>query len=45
MQTGKREWNCEVSIIDTAIFICGVITVSEYFGKEVKNKADILYKK
>lgn len=26
MQTGKREWNCEVSIIDTAIFICGAIT-------------------
>ena len=45
MQTGKREWNCEISIIDTAIFICGAITVSEYFGKEVKNKADILYKK
>lgn len=45
MQTGKREWNCEISIIDTAIFICGVITAGEYFGKEVKNKADILYKK
>lgn len=36
MQTGKREWNCEVSIIDTAIFICGAITAGEYFGKEVK---------
>ena len=45
MQTGEREWNCEVSIIDTAIFICGAITAGEYFGKEVKNKADILYKK
>ena len=45
IQNGKREWNCEISIIDTAIFICGAITVSEYFGKEVKNKADILYKK
>ena len=45
METGKREWNCEISIIDTAIFICGAITAGEYFGKEVKNKADILYKK
>lgn len=45
MQTGKREWNCEISIIDTAIFICGAITVGEYFGKEIKEKAEILYKK
>ena len=45
IQNGKREWNCEVSIIDTAIFICGAITAGEYFGKEVKNKANILYKR
>ncbi len=45
METGKREWNCEISIIDTAIFICGAITAGEYFGKEVKEKAEILYKK
>ncbi|MCI8962062.1 MAG: hypothetical protein HFJ18_03990 [Clostridia bacterium] len=45
METGKREWNCEISIIDTAIFICGAITSGEYFGKEVKEKAEILYKR
>lgn len=45
METGKREWTCEISIIDTAIFICGAITAGEYFGKEVKEKAEILYKK
>lgn len=45
METGKREWNCEISIIDTAIFICGAITAGEYFGKEVKEKAEILYKR
>ena len=45
METGKREWNCEISIIDTAIFICGTITVGEYFGKQVQEKADTLYKK
>lgn len=44
MLTGKREWNSEVSIIDTAIFICGAITVGEYFGGKVKEKAEILYK-
>lgn len=45
MKTGKREWNCEISIIDTAIFICGAITAGEYFGGEIKQKAEILYKK
>lgn len=44
IENGKREWNCEISIIDTAIFICGAIVVGEYFGKEVKEKAEILYK-
>ncbi len=45
MNTGKREWNCEISIIDTAIFICGAIACGEYFGKEIKEKAKILYEK
>lgn len=44
METGKREWNCEVSIIDTAIFICGAILVGEYFEGEIKEKAEQLYK-
>lgn len=44
METGKREWNCEVSIIDTAIFICGAILVGEYFKGEIKEKAEQLYK-
>lgn len=45
MHNGKREWNCEISIIDTAIFICGAITAGEYFGGTVKQKAEELYKK
>ncbi len=44
METGKREWNCEVSIIDTGIFICGAILAGEYFGGEIKQKAEQLYK-
>lgn len=45
INTGKREWNCEISIIDTAIFICGAILAGEYFKVEIKEKADILYKR
>lgn len=45
MQTGEREWNCEISIIDTAIFICGAITAGEYFGGIIKEKAKKLYKR
>lgn len=45
MKNGKREWNCEISIIDTAIFICGAITVGEYFDSKIKEKAEILYKR
>ena len=44
MQTGKREWNCEISIIDTAIFICGALFAGEYFRGEIKEKAERLYK-
>lgn len=44
METAKREWNSEVSIIDTGIFICGAILVGEYFKGKVKEKADQLYK-
>lgn len=36
---GQRELNSEISIIDTAILLCGVICVSEYFNKEVKEYA------
>lgn len=44
MKSAKREWNSEVSIIDTGIFICGAILVGEYFGGEIKEKADRLYR-
>ena len=44
IHTAKRAWNSEVSIIDTAIFICGAILVGEYFGGKVKEKAEKLYR-
>lgn len=45
IETAKREWNCEISIIDTAIFICGALTAGEYFGGEIRKKAELLYKR
>ncbi len=44
LETAKREWKSEVSIIDTAIFICGALLTGEYFGGTVKEKATKLYK-
>ena len=36
---GERELNSEISIIDTAILLCGVICAGEYFKKEVNEYA------
>lgn len=43
MSTGKRAWNSEVSSIDTAILMLGVLSVAEYFGGEIETKASQLY--
>lgn len=43
MKTGKRVWNSEVSIIDSALLIAGVLTVGRYFGGEVQKLAYKLY--
>ena len=43
MQTGLRAWNSEVSIIDSAIFINGALTVGRYFGGRVEALAYQLY--
>jgi len=51
MQTGRRAWQCELSTIDTAIFMAGVLTVASYFTKEVEEEseirelADVLYRR
>ncbi|MBV9304319.1 MAG: hypothetical protein JOY62_14535 [Acidobacteriaceae bacterium] len=33
-KTGKRAWNCELSTIDTALFLAGVVTAHQYFKDE-----------
>ena len=51
MQTGRRAWQCELSTIDTAIFMAGVLTAANYFtGKneaesEIRELADGLYRR
>ncbi|QWB96638.1 hypothetical protein KHQ89_02235 [Mycoplasmatota bacterium] len=43
MYTGQREWNSEVSIIDTGLMIAGAIVAAEYFGGEVATLANTIY--
>src|ERR1022692_3282110 len=51
MDSGKRAWDCELSTIDTAIFIAGALTAACYFSgenkeeKEIRELAENLYKR
>ncbi len=43
---GRRMWGCELSSIDTALLLCGVITCGEYFvDPEIRDLAAILYQR
>ncbi len=41
MQTGRRAWQCELSTIDTAIFIAGVLTAASYFRADGEDECEI----
>jgi hypothetical protein len=44
INTGERVWDAEVSSVDTAILLCGVLTCREYFGAaEVQALADDIF--
>jgi len=43
LESGARAWDSEVSTIDTAILLMGVLTAGEYFGGEVQDKAQQIY--
>jgi hypothetical protein len=51
LETGRRTWNSELSMIDTAILIAGVLTSSRYFGgsaddeREIRELARFLYER
>ena len=36
MQTGKREWNCELSSIDTGLLFAGIIFARNYFDGSIE---------
>lgn len=44
MGTGQRAWNCEVSSVDTALLMAGVLTARQYYvGTEVETIAKAIY--
>lgn len=44
MQTGARAWQCEISSIDTALFLAGAIVAREYFqDPEITELVNKLY--
>ncbi len=51
MITGKRVWKCELSTIDTAFLMAGVLTAAAYFTEEtadegeIRTLADTLYRR
>jgi hypothetical protein len=51
MQSGARTWQCEVSGIDTALLVAGMLTAAAYFDgaagpeSELRRLADTLYRR
>jgi hypothetical protein len=45
MDTTERVWNSEVSVIDTALLIVGVLVAGQFFGGELYDKAMTLYER
>ncbi|CAN5741700.1 glucoamylase family protein [soil metagenome] len=41
MQTGRRVWKCELSTIDTAILLAGILTARYYYTGKNKPESDI----
>ena len=46
-ETGERRWNSEISSIDTALLLGGVLTVKQCFkdDREIVNLADKIYRR
>ena len=51
MQTGARAWKCELSTVDTALLLGGMLTAAAYFSedrpveREIRDLADRLYER
>ncbi len=45
-RTGERQWVCELSSIDTAILLCGVLTCRQHFAEpEIQEAARRIYER
>lgn len=45
VDTGERMWNCELSSIDTTLFLAGALSAGEYFGGDIKKIASEIYER
>jgi hypothetical protein len=50
MKSGLRTWQCELSLVDTALLIAGILTVGCYFDgsgdeERIRNLSDALYRR
>jgi hypothetical protein len=50
METGERMWNCEISSIDTSLFLCGVLMCRAYFTgagaeQQIRELATLIYER
>ncbi len=50
IETGKRQWNCELSSIDTAMLLCGALTCKAHFAgdgieSQIRDLATKLYER
>jgi hypothetical protein len=41
MQSGRRVWNCELSLIDTTLLLAGVLTAAAYFTAPIAEEPEI----
>src|SRR4029077_12465864 len=40
-ESGKRVWQSELSIVDTAFLLAGILTASVYFNESIPNETEI----
>jgi len=50
MQSGRRVWQCELSVVDTSLLIAGILTAGCYFDgggneAEIRSVSDALYRR
>ncbi|MDQ6892301.1 MAG: hypothetical protein M3167_06435 [Acidobacteriota bacterium] len=51
LKTGRRTWRCELSTVDTALLIAGVLAAALYFDRDdeaerdIRDRADSLYRR